>query len=44
MANFLVDDDDDREIVSLELWMNKPDVKHTFKCQQIKDNGELAPR
>ena len=29
------EDEVGRETVSLETWLNKPDVKHAFKCEQV---------
>ena len=44
MCGLVIDDDDEREVVSLELWLSKPDVKYHFKCQHIRENNDLAPR
>jgi len=40
----LDDEDDEKEVVNLELWFSKPDVKYNFKCQQIRESNELAAR
>ncbi|XP_074652451.1 TBC1 domain family member 23-like isoform X2 [Tubulanus polymorphus] len=52
---FTIDDDDDelgsvassdderRETVNLETWLKKPDVLHSFKCREIKQNGYVVP-
>ena len=41
---FILDEDDEKEIINLELWLSKPDVRYHFKCQHIRDTNELAPR
>jgi len=37
------EDEVGRETVSLETWLNKPDVKHAFKCEQVKPSGYAHP-
>ncbi|XP_064651134.1 TBC1 domain family member 23-like [Lineus longissimus] len=37
------DDERQREVVNLETWLNKPEVKHAFQCQEVKDNGYMVP-
>ena len=34
-GGFSSEDEVGRETVSLETWLNKPDVKHAFKCEQV---------
>lgn len=36
-------DDETRECVSVETWINKPDVQGTFQCHEIKDNAYMYP-
>ena len=37
-------DEERRDIVNIETWINKSDVKHAYDCQQVKDNGYMCPR
>jgi len=37
------EDEVSRETVSLETWLNKSDVKHSFKCEQVKPSGYAHP-
>ncbi|XP_032826862.1 TBC1 domain family member 23 isoform X1 [Petromyzon marinus] len=39
MEEGVVSDDERREVVSLQTWLSKPDVKHHFPCTEIRDNG-----
>ncbi|XP_071958393.1 TBC1 domain family member 23-like [Antedon mediterranea] len=36
-------DDDRREVVNIETWLKKPEVKYKFKCQEVRDNGFMSP-
>jgi hypothetical protein len=36
------DDDQVYDIVSIETWLNKPDILHKFKCFEV-NNGNLLP-
>ena len=37
-------DDEHRDTVNIETWLNKPDVKHAFTCRQVRENGYMCPR
>ncbi|MEQ2168478.1 hypothetical protein GOODEAATRI_014833 [Goodea atripinnis] len=34
-------DDDRKEIVNIQTWMNKPDVKHRIPCNEVKETGHM---
>ncbi|XP_069800845.1 TBC1 domain family member 23 isoform X2 [Dendropsophus ebraccatus] len=34
-------DDDRKEIVNIQTWINKPDIKHHFPCHEVKENGHM---
>ncbi|TWW57523.1 TBC1 domain family member 23 [Takifugu flavidus] len=36
-------DDDRKEIVNIQTWMNKPDVKHRIPCNEVKETGHMFP-
>uniref|UniRef100_A0A674MFN0 TBC1 domain family member 23 n=1 Tax=Takifugu rubripes TaxID=31033 RepID=A0A674MFN0_TAKRU len=36
-------DDDRKEIVNVQTWMNKPDVKHRIPCNEVKETGHMFP-
>ncbi|CAG5862057.1 unnamed protein product [Menidia menidia] len=36
-------DDDRKEIVNIQTWMNKPDVKHCIPCNEVKETGHMFP-
>ncbi|KAK3505798.1 hypothetical protein QTP70_019866 [Hemibagrus guttatus] len=36
-------DDDRKEIVNIQTWINKPDVKHHFPCNEVKETGHMFP-
>ncbi|XP_063305027.1 TBC1 domain family member 23 isoform X1 [Pelobates fuscus] len=36
-------DDDRKEIVNIQTWINKPDIKHHFPCNEVKENGHMFP-
>ncbi|MEE6468300.1 hypothetical protein FKM82_008250 [Ascaphus truei] len=36
-------DDDRKEIVNIQTWLNKPDVKNNFTCNEVKENGHMFP-
>ncbi|KAM7410458.1 hypothetical protein PAMA_001751 [Pampus argenteus] len=36
-------DDDRKEIVNIQTWMNKPDVKHHILCNEVKETGHMFP-
>ena len=37
-------DEDRREMVSLETWLNKPDIVYSCQCREVDSNGFLHPR
>ncbi len=37
-------DDDRKEIVNIQTWTNKPDVKHHIPCNEVKETGHMFPR
>lgn len=37
-------DDDRKEIVNIQTWTNKPDVKHHIPCDEVKETGHMFPR
>ncbi|XP_030059929.1 TBC1 domain family member 23 isoform X1 [Microcaecilia unicolor] len=41
--NSSMSDDDRKEIVNIQTWINKPDVKHHFPCNEVKENGHMLP-
>ncbi|XP_073726258.1 TBC1 domain family member 23 isoform X2 [Misgurnus anguillicaudatus] len=36
-----VSDDDRKEIVNIQTWINKPDIKHHFQCNEVKETGHM---
>ncbi|KAG9486114.1 hypothetical protein GDO78_008930 [Eleutherodactylus coqui] len=36
-----ISDDDRKEIVNVQTWINKPDIKHHFPCHEVKENGHM---
>ncbi|XP_042189838.1 TBC1 domain family member 23 isoform X1 [Callorhinchus milii] len=36
-------DDDRKEMVNILTWVNKPDVKHHFPCNEVKETGHMFP-
>ncbi|XP_077150254.1 TBC1 domain family member 23 isoform X1 [Ranitomeya variabilis] len=36
-----ISDDDRKEIVNIQTWINKPDIKHHFPCHEVKENGHM---
>ncbi|XP_077391613.1 TBC1 domain family member 23 isoform X2 [Festucalex cinctus] len=36
-------DDDRKEIVNVQTWINKPDVKHHIPCNEVKETGHMFP-
>ncbi|XP_057193180.1 TBC1 domain family member 23 isoform X1 [Triplophysa rosa] len=38
-----VPDDDRKEIVNIQTWINKPDVKHHIPCNEVKETGHMFP-
>uniref|UniRef100_A0A8C9PVW4 TBC1 domain family member 23 n=1 Tax=Spermophilus dauricus TaxID=99837 RepID=A0A8C9PVW4_SPEDA len=36
-------DDDRKEIVNIQTWINKPDIKHHFPCKEVKESGHMFP-
>ncbi|XP_028299772.1 TBC1 domain family member 23 isoform X1 [Gouania willdenowi] len=36
-------DDDRKEIVNIQTWINKPDVKHHIPCNEVKETGHMFP-
>ncbi|XP_029434398.1 TBC1 domain family member 23 isoform X2 [Rhinatrema bivittatum] len=41
--NSSMSDDDRKEIVNIQTWINKPDVKHHFPCNEVKESGHMLP-
>lgn len=39
-----ISDDDRKEIVNIQTWINKPDVKHHIPCNEVKETGHMFPR
>jgi hypothetical protein len=37
-------DDDRKEVVNIQTWINKPDIKHHFPCKEVKESGHMFPR
>ena len=33
-----------KEVVNIQTWINKPDVKHHFPCKEVKESGHMFPR
>ena len=40
----LVSDEERREVVSLDTWLNKPDVIYSCQCREVDTNGFVHPR
>ncbi|XP_018605675.1 TBC1 domain family member 23 isoform X1 [Scleropages formosus] len=38
-----ISDDDRKEIVNIQTWINKPDVKHHVPCNEVKETGQKFP-
>ncbi|XP_067315757.1 TBC1 domain family member 23 isoform X1 [Pseudorasbora parva] len=38
-----ISDDDRKEIVNIQTWTNKPDVKHHIPCNEVKETGHMFP-
>ncbi|XP_078416212.1 TBC1 domain family member 23 isoform X1 [Cetorhinus maximus] len=36
-------DDDRKEMVNIQTWVNKPDIKHHFPCNEVKETGHMFP-
>lgn len=36
-------DDDRKEVVNIQTWINKPDIKHHFPCKEVKESGHMFP-
>ncbi|KAG7467202.1 hypothetical protein MATL_G00150800 [Megalops atlanticus] len=36
-------DDDRKEIVNIQTWISKPDVKHHVPCNEVKETGHMFP-
>uniref|UniRef100_A0A6Q2Y0W0 TBC1 domain family member 23 n=1 Tax=Esox lucius TaxID=8010 RepID=A0A6Q2Y0W0_ESOLU len=36
-------DDDRKEVVNIQTWINKPDVKHHVPCNEVKETGHMFP-
>ncbi|XP_059824615.1 TBC1 domain family member 23 isoform X2 [Hypanus sabinus] len=36
-------DDDRKEIVNIQTWLNKPDIKYHFPCNEVKETGHMFP-
>ncbi|XP_072369597.1 TBC1 domain family member 23 isoform X2 [Scyliorhinus torazame] len=36
-------DDDRKEMVNIQTWVNKPDIKHHFPCSEVKETGHMFP-
>ena len=37
-------DDERKEVVNIETWLNKQDIRYAFQCKEVKDNGYMVPR
>jgi hypothetical protein len=37
-------DDGQKELISLDVWLNKPDIIHAYPCSEVKENGQNFPR
>ena len=37
-------DDERKDVVKLETWLQKPDVMHSFSCQELRDSGYMYNR
>ena len=40
----MMSDEDRREVVSLETWLNKPDIVYSCQCREVDPNGFVHPR
>ena len=40
----MMSDEERREVVSLETWLNKPDIVYSCQCREVDSNGFLHPR
>ncbi|KAL1023421.1 hypothetical protein UPYG_G00040620 [Umbra pygmaea] len=38
-----ISDDDRKEIVNIQTWINKPDVKNHVPCNEVKETGHMFP-
>ncbi|XP_018584659.1 TBC1 domain family member 23-like isoform X1 [Scleropages formosus] len=38
-----VSDDDRREVVNIQTWISKPDVKYHVSCNEVKETGHMFP-
>ncbi|XP_066562132.1 TBC1 domain family member 23 isoform X3 [Amia ocellicauda] len=36
-------DDDRKEVVNIQTWINKPDIKHHVPCSEVKETGHMFP-
>ncbi|XP_076871203.1 TBC1 domain family member 23 isoform X2 [Brachyhypopomus gauderio] len=36
-------DDDRKEVVNIQTWITKPDVKHHVPCNEVKETGHMFP-
>jgi len=36
-------DEDKRDTVHIQTWLDKPEVLHSFKCHSVKDSGHMCP-
>lgn len=36
-------DDDRKEVVNVEVWLKKPDIKYSCRCQEVIGNGYMFP-
>lgn len=36
-------DDDRKEVVNIQTWVNKPDTKYHFPCNEVKETGHMFP-
>ncbi|XP_077985076.1 TBC1 domain family member 23-like [Glandiceps talaboti] len=41
-GSFGSSDDERREVVHIDTWLKKPDVRHTFQCQHVKETGYMT--
>ena len=40
----MMSDEERREVVSLETWLNKQDIVYSCQCREVDSNGFLQPR
>nr|XP_006813860.1 PREDICTED: TBC1 domain family member 23-like [Saccoglossus kowalevskii] len=43
VGSFGSSDDERREIIHIETWLKKSDVKYSYQCQEVNENGYMVP-